>query len=114
MFIIPFSIVVGTGRMMLKDVIRSDETEEGDCVDIDRFSISDTSQLSDVRSILVKRISQIIAYNNWSQKYAASLLKIDQPKISQIKNFKTEGFSLERLLKFFILLGWKVDVRLTK
>ncbi|ABD45766.1 helix-turn-helix domain-containing protein [Neorickettsia sennetsu] len=100
---------------MLKDIVRDDKISEGgEYVDVDRFSISDPSQLSDVRSILVKRISQIIAYNNWSQKYAASLLKIDQPKVSQIKSFKTEGFSLERLLKFFILLGWKVDVRLTK
>lgn len=100
---------------MLKDVVRGNQAvEEDGYVDVDRFSISNASQLGDVRGVLVKKISQVIAYNNWSQKYAASLLKIDQPKVSQIKNFKTEGFSLERLLKFFILLGWKVDVRLTK
>lgn len=88
--------------------------EEGEYSEQDAFSINATDELKNARIKLVKRISQVIAYNNWNQKYAANLLKIDQPKISQIKNFKTDGFSLERLLKFFLLLGWKVDITLKK
>jgi predicted XRE-type DNA-binding protein len=124
---------IAVERTMLKDVVKirqstndsnennNNNLDEGyydkidsNFFDVDNFTISDPDQLKSVRLSLVKLISKIISYNNWNQKYAANLLKIDQPKISQIKNFKTEGFSLERLIRFFILLGWKIDIKLTK
>lgn len=92
-------------------MLTADVNEDSDC---DSFTIGEVDELRSIRIKLVKRISQIISYNHWNQKYAANLLKIDQPKISQIKNFKIEGFSLERLLKFFLLLGWKIDITLKK
>ena len=107
---------------MLNDVIKADLDEnsistgknDSEYWSVTNYTVCDPDQLKDLRLLLVKMIFRIISYHNWSQKYAANILKKDQPKISQIKNFKTEGFSLERLLKFFALLGWRMDIKLTK
>lgn len=61
----------------------------------------------DVKAMLSKMLINIIAMKGWSQASAAKILDIDQPKISQLKNGKIEGFSLERLIKFLV----KVDCR---
>ncbi|MDE5057726.1 XRE family transcriptional regulator [Wolbachia endosymbiont of Drosophila bocki] len=40
------------------------------------------------------------------------VLKIDQPKVSQINRSKIEGFSLEYLLNLLIVLGQDINVRI--
>ena len=61
---------------------------------VTNYTVCDPDQLKDLRLLLVKMISRIISYHNWSQKYAANILKIDQPKISQIKNLRQKVFLL--------------------
>lgn len=61
-----------------------------------------------MKKILVQKIKEIIEKEGWNQTKAASLLNIDQPKISQIKHNKTQGFSLERLLLFLTKLHFGV------
>lgn len=78
------------------------------------YAILDIEQLKALRSSFADVIRQFIIKAGWNQKTAANILEIDQPKISQIMNLRTEGFSLERLMKFFILLGWRIDIKLTK
>ncbi|QXK92077.1 XRE family transcriptional regulator [Neoehrlichia mikurensis] len=58
-------------------------------------------------------IKEIIQLNHWNQMTAAKILGVDQPKISQIINGKTAGFSLERLLTFLLKLNCKIDLSIS-
>lgn len=59
---------------------------------------------------LLSIINKIIEKNQWTQSVAAEKLGVDQPKISQIKNNKIDGFSLERLLAFLKKLNHKITI----
>jgi len=59
---------------------------------------------------LAVAINQIIADQRLSQKVAARQLKINQPKISALSNYRLEGFSVERLMNFLTALDRDVDI----
>ncbi len=58
------------------------------------------------------KINEIIAQKKYKQKEAAEILKIDQPKISALKNGRLRGFSFERLLQFLNALNYDVEIRI--
>ena len=58
------------------------------------------------------KINEIIAQKGYKQKKAAEILKIDQPKISALKNGRLRGFSFERLLLFLDALNYDVEIRI--
>jgi predicted XRE-type DNA-binding protein len=59
---------------------------------------------------LARRITTLIDRRGLTQAQAARLLKVDQPKISALKHGRLAGFSLERLMRFLILLGHDVEI----
>jgi len=59
---------------------------------------------------LAIRISQLLTERRLTQKQAASLLGIDQPKVSALLRGKLEGLSTERLLRFINKLGQDVEI----
>src|SRR5579863_6052603 len=59
---------------------------------------------------LAVAINQIIASQELSQVAAARLLKINQPKISALANYRLEGFSVERLMHFLTSLDRDVEI----
>jgi predicted XRE-type DNA-binding protein len=59
---------------------------------------------------LIKQIVDIIEKNKITQKEAANLLGIDQPKISALKRGQLTGFSTERLFNFLNILGQDVQI----
>ena len=59
---------------------------------------------------LARRISQIISKRHMSQKEAAALLGIDQPKVSTLMRGRLSGFSTERLFKFLNDLCRDVEI----
>ena len=56
---------------------------------------------------LAYQINSLIEERELTQKQAAQLLGIDQPKISSLRTGKLSGFSLERLFRFLNILGQK-------
>ena len=62
------------------------------------------------KSDLAARITDIIRRRRLNQAQAAKVLGVDQPKISALKRGRLSGFSLERLLRFLILLGQDVEI----
>jgi predicted XRE-type DNA-binding protein len=60
---------------------------------------------------LANKISVLIRERKLTQAKAARLLGIDQPKVSMLLRGRLTGFSIERLLRFLILLGQ--DIRIT-
>lgn len=59
---------------------------------------------------LAVAINKIIEDQRLSQGSAARRLKINQPKISALTNYKLEGFSVERLMNFLTALDRDVDI----
>jgi predicted XRE-type DNA-binding protein len=59
---------------------------------------------------LAIRIAQLIAEQKLTQKKAAALLGIDQPKVSALLRGKLEGFSTDRLLRLLNRLGQDVEI----
>lgn len=63
-----------------------------------------------VKAELVAKIIQETERRRLTQSQAAALLGIDQPKVSALKQGKLSGFSIERLLRFLLLLGRDIEI----
>ena len=59
---------------------------------------------------LAVKIIQEIQTRKLTQMEAAKILQVDQPKISALKQGRLAGFSIERLLRFLLLLGRDIDI----
>jgi len=59
---------------------------------------------------LAFEINQIIENRRLSQIAAARRLKINQPKISALLNYRLDGFSVERLMNFLTALDRDVHI----
>jgi predicted XRE-type DNA-binding protein len=59
---------------------------------------------------LAVAINHILQNQELSQVAAARRLKINQPKVSALSNYRLEGFSVERLMKFLITLDRDVEI----
>ncbi len=69
-------------------------------------------ELTKVR--LAVSISRILAHSGLSQVAAARRLKINQPKVSALLNYKLDGFSVERLIRFLNALDRDVEIVIRK
>ena len=63
-----------------------------------------------VKAELAAKIIKGIQQRRLTQSQAATILGIDQPKISALKQGKLSGFSIERLMRFLMLLGRDVEI----
>jgi predicted XRE-type DNA-binding protein len=59
---------------------------------------------------LVHRICAILSEQKLTQARAATLLGIDQPKVSALLRGKFDGFSTTRLFRFLNALGQDVEI----
>ena len=59
---------------------------------------------------LAMRIEKIIDKRKLTQAAAAKLLKVTQPKISDLVNGRLSGYSMERLIHFLTLLNQDVEI----
>lgn len=62
------------------------------------------------KAVLAHRISSILEERGLTQAEAARVLGVDQPKVSALRRGRLSGFSLERLLRFLLLLGRDVEI----
>ena len=59
---------------------------------------------------LAHKITETIVRRRLTQAEAAALLEVDQPKISALTRGRLAGFSLDRLVRFLVLLGNDVQI----
>jgi predicted XRE-type DNA-binding protein len=59
---------------------------------------------------LAAKIIAEIQRRRMTQTQAAAILGIDQPKISALKQGKLSAFSIERLMRFLLLLGRDIEI----
>ena len=63
---------------------------------------------------LAHAINQILEHKNLTQAAAATLLKVNQPKVSALLGYKLDGFSVERLMTFLTALDRDVEISIKK
>ena len=59
---------------------------------------------------LATKIIAEIQRRRMTQIQAAAILGIDQPKVSALKQGKLSAFSIERLMRFLLLLGRDIEI----
>jgi len=63
-----------------------------------------------VKAELAAKIIAEIQRRRLTQSQAAAILGIDQPKVSVLRQGKLSGFSIERLMRFLLLLGRDIEI----
>src|SRR3990167_1927275 len=63
---------------------------------------------------LARKITTLIERRGMTQAEAAALLDVDQPKISALSRGRLSGFSLDRLVRFVVLLSHDVEIVVKK
>jgi predicted XRE-type DNA-binding protein len=61
---------------------------------------------------LAASLNAILARRQMTQVEAARVLGVNQPKVSALKGYKLEGFSVERLMHFATALGQDVVIEI--
>ena len=59
---------------------------------------------------LAYALNQLLAQRRLSQAEAARVLRVTQPKVSALRNYKLVGFSVERLMKLLTALDQDVEI----
>ena len=73
------------------------------------LKLPDAAELN-AKAQIAFRICDILEERKLTQKEAATLLGIDQPKVSALLRGKLEGFSSDRLFRFLNALDRDIDI----
>ncbi len=68
---------------------------------------------AEIKADLAVQINSLIERRGLTQMEAASVLGVNQPKVSALRRGKLTGFSIERLLRFLAVLGNDVQIVVT-
>ncbi len=61
---------------------------------------------------LALAINELVKHRQLKQRQAADLLGVPQPKVSALKNYRLDNFSVERLMEFLTALDQDVEIRI--
>jgi len=73
------------------------------------LGLPDAEELT-AKAMLAMRLNDLLDDRGLSQREAADLLGIPQPKVSAIRNYRLRGISLERLMQALTALGQQVKI----
>lgn len=73
------------------------------------LGFADAEELT-AKTILAKKLNDVIDGRHLTQSDAADLLGMPQPKVSAIRNYKLRGISLERLMRALTALGQHIEI----
>ncbi|MEP7311813.1 MAG: helix-turn-helix transcriptional regulator [Pseudomonadota bacterium] len=73
--------------------------------------LPDANEL-DTKMRLAVAINRRLEGRRLTQAAAAAKLAVSQPKVSALKHYKLDGFSVERLMNFLTALGSDVEIRI--
>src|ERR1700758_3688578 len=62
------------------------------------------------KALLAQKIIDVIRHRRLTQVRAAMILDVDQLKISALMRGRLSGFSIERLMRFLMLLGHDIEI----
>src|ERR1035441_5421712 len=73
------------------------------------LGLPDAEEL-DTKVRLGAAICRIVERRRLTQAQVAAALGVNQPKVSALLHYKLEGFSVERLMRFLVVLGQDVEI----
>lgn len=79
---------------------------------LEDLGFEDAEELT-AKAALAMRINRILQERGATQVESATLLGMPQSKISQIKNYKLQNISLERLMHALVALDQRVEIVVT-
>lgn len=89
--------------------MRSKESPKG----IDRiltdFEFKDAKELS-AKAVLAVKLNELLKKRGLSQTQAAGITGMTQPKVSQVRQYKLQNISLERLMQALVSLDQQVEI----
>lgn len=77
------------------------------------FAVSNPEE-AQAKAKLAMQITAILKERKLTQKQAAELIGIDQPKISKITRGLLSEFTIERLMRFVLQLGFDIELKLRR
>lgn len=78
-------------------------------VDVTEGSGTDVEELS-AKTVLAVKLNELIEQRNLSQTTVAKITGMTQPKVSQVRRYKLQNISLERLMYALVSLGQHVEI----
>jgi len=73
------------------------------------LGFDDAEELS-AKAALALKLNQLIDKRNLSQTEAAAITGMTQPKVSQVRRYKLQNISLERLMQALVSLDQHVEI----
>lgn len=73
------------------------------------LGFEDAKELS-VKATLALKLNELLDKRGLSQTEAATIIGMTQPKISQIRHYKLQNISLERLMQALVSLDQHVEI----
>lgn len=73
------------------------------------LGFEDAKELT-AKATLALKLNQILGERKLTQAEAAEILGMPQSKVSQIKNYKLQNISLERLMQALVALDQRVEI----
>ena len=73
------------------------------------LGLEDAEELS-AKAALAFKLNELIAKRGLSQTAVAAITGMTQPKVSQVRRYKLQNISLERLLQALVALDQRVEI----
>ena len=73
------------------------------------LGFDDAEELS-AKTVLAVKLNTLIAQRGLSQTEAADIIGMTQPKVSQVRRYKLQNISLERLMQALVSLDQQVEI----
>lgn len=89
-------------------MLRKDDRKGTDNVLAD-LGFDDAEELS-AKAVLAIKLNELIEKRKLSQTAAAEIMGMTQPKVSQVRRYKLQNISLERLMQALVSLDQNVEI----
>lgn len=89
-------------------MIRKSNPQSTDNVLVD-LGLDDAEELS-AKTILAVKLNELIDKRGLSQMETAHITGMTQPKVSQVRRYKLQNISLERLMQALVSLDQQVEI----
>ena len=73
------------------------------------LGFDDAEELS-AKAVLAFKLNELIGQSGLSQTEAAAITGMTQPKVSQVRRYKLQNISLERLMQALVSLDQRVEI----
>lgn len=73
------------------------------------LGFEDAEELS-AKALLAMKLNALIDQRELSQAAAAAIIGMSQPKVSQVRRYKLQNISLERLMQALVSLDQRVEI----